>query len=174
MPPRSGDLRRILQPNVCLNQKSPLQGSIFFASTEVVRRPRSDSPLYFSIESFPPKLLSSQETSHPGQLALRWDFLFFFLWGRKSDSPPVLIGGLSPGNSDPVAVATRTRLSSLEDRWLLSPRHKFVAGLHSWAIKLWVSRLRKCRKTSAQLIPIGRDRQGLSHQEKYTRYTVVC
>jgi hypothetical protein len=47
----SADLQRILRPNMFLSRKSALCGSVLFASTEVMRRPRSDSPLHIDIEN---------------------------------------------------------------------------------------------------------------------------
>jgi len=46
---RIGRFRQILRPNTFYNLKSPPRSGILFASTEVVRRPRSDSPLHFDI-----------------------------------------------------------------------------------------------------------------------------
>jgi len=47
---RSADFQRIpsLRPNTFLNQKSALRSRIFFVSTEVMHRPRSDSSLHMS------------------------------------------------------------------------------------------------------------------------------
>jgi len=49
MPLRSADFRRILRPNAFKNRKSALRSGILFASTEVMHRPRSDSPLHLDI-----------------------------------------------------------------------------------------------------------------------------
>jgi len=49
MPLRSADFRRILRPNTFKNRKSALHSRILFASTEIMHRPRSDSPLHFDI-----------------------------------------------------------------------------------------------------------------------------
>jgi len=47
MPLRSADFHRILRPNTFSNRKSALRSGILFASTELMHKPRSDSPLYF-------------------------------------------------------------------------------------------------------------------------------
>ena len=47
----SADFRRILRPNTFLNRKSSLCRGILFASTKVMHRPRSDSPLHFEIKN---------------------------------------------------------------------------------------------------------------------------
>jgi len=48
---RSSDFRRILRPNTFLNRKSALCSRIFFASTEVMHRPTSDSPLHVAMKN---------------------------------------------------------------------------------------------------------------------------
>jgi len=47
---RRAVFRRILRPNTCLNRKSALDGCIPFASTEVMRTPRSDFPLHIDVK----------------------------------------------------------------------------------------------------------------------------
>jgi len=47
MPLRSSDFRRILRPNTFKNRNLALHSGILFACTEVMHRPRSDSPLHF-------------------------------------------------------------------------------------------------------------------------------
>jgi len=42
---------QILWPNTFFNRKSPPAAAFFFASTEVVHRPPSDSPLHFDIRN---------------------------------------------------------------------------------------------------------------------------
>ena len=48
---RSADFQRILRPNTFLNRKSALRSRILFARTQLMQRPRSDSPLNFDIEN---------------------------------------------------------------------------------------------------------------------------
>ena len=45
------EVRRILRPNMFLNRKSALRSGTFFASTELMHRPRPDSPLHFEIKN---------------------------------------------------------------------------------------------------------------------------
>jgi len=49
MPLRSGEFWRILRPNMFENRKSALRNGIFFASPEVVHRPRSNYLIHFDI-----------------------------------------------------------------------------------------------------------------------------
>jgi len=48
---RNADFQRILRPNTFLNQKSAVCGRILFASTEVMQRPGSDSPLHIDMKN---------------------------------------------------------------------------------------------------------------------------
>jgi len=51
MPPRICKFRQILRPNTSFNRMSPPCSGILFSSAQVVRRPRSNSPVHFDMRN---------------------------------------------------------------------------------------------------------------------------
>jgi len=51
LPLCNGEFQRILRPITFLNRRSAPLGGILFVNTEIVRRPRFNSTLYFDIAS---------------------------------------------------------------------------------------------------------------------------